>query len=248
MKKSLGVDKNRVIKYLKIQSGTVIRLEPKVSRSLGVEPIHQLRVATRRVRTIVWVLQLSTNLKHIKKFKHELQAVAKMLGHVRELDVAILDAKQYGINSSVLIKKRKTNAKKLQMHINRNHRKHLAKQLSEITKTVAEINPKLLNKAYKHLALQLNKQLKQNLNKETSLHQLRITLKKARYAIEAMGKPVKPLKELQQILGDAHDLETLQGFLGKNKKVKDAQQSLNGKAVPLVKPALLYALTQLKNK
>ena len=77
------------------------------------------------------------------------------------------------------------------------------------------------------------------------LHELRVTLKKIRYALEAMGRPATPIKYLQDILGEVHDLETLLKLTGKNKKIKKEQQALSDEALLLMKPALRFALEHL---
>ena len=133
------------------------------------------------------------------------------------MDVAILDANHYGIDSSELLTRRKAVQRKLQKLINSDQRNNLAKQLASLESVVSAISPTLLNTACYKLGLFLNKQLKRCIHGQISLHQLRITLKKVRYALEAMGRPATPIKHLQDILGDAHDLEILQKLTGKNK-------------------------------
>ena len=122
------------------------------------------------------------------------------------------------------------------------------------------MNSVKINEARKKLSEILQNQLAQDLDGPKKLHKLRIAVKKARYAIEAMGQPIHPMdgsnhpnkamnhpmKKLQDTLGQAHDLELLQGFTGKNAKIKAEQNVLNAKALRLSRPALHFAVSQLK--
>ena len=54
----------------------------------------------------------------------------------------------------------------------------------------------------------------------TQFHRLRITLKKVRYGLEAIGQIRPQLERMQDILGHMHDLEVLQGLVGKKNRIK----------------------------
>lgn len=233
-----------VTKYLETQAEAIARLAPQVNRRLSVKPVHHLRVAIRRARAALWVLRNSSNSVHFKKLNHDLRKLGKVLGEVRELDVAIQDANDYGIDSIKLTSRRKTKQTKLQKLINRNQRHNLAMQFFSLKNAALTLSPNL-SEARDNLRLQLNRQLERHIHGKTKLHRLRITMKKTRYALEALGRPVEPIKRLQTILGDAHDLEILQTLVGKNPKIKADQHVLNDKGVRLVKPALRFAVTQL---
>jgi CHAD domain-containing protein len=71
-------------------------------------------------------------------------------------------------------------------------------------------------------------------------------MRKVRYALEAMGKPIDSMKPLQDALGAAHDLELLQVFTEKNLKLKAKQHSISRKAVRLAKPAIHFAVSKLR--
>ena len=237
-----------VINYLEIQSNAIAILAPKVFRHMGGKSVHQLRVATRRARAALWVLRYSSAHIHFKKLNHNLRIIGKALGGVRELDVAILDANHYDINSSQLISRRKAAQQNLQKLINRGQRKKLSADFLSFKKTIRNMKPMLLRKASDKLRAQLNHQLERHVRGKTKSHQLRLVFKKVRYALEAMGKPIDPIKRLQNILGDAHDLEILHELLGRNSKIKAERHLLNNKAARLVKPAIRFAVVQLGTK
>jgi CHAD domain-containing protein len=231
-------------KYLKAQSKAIARLAPIVSRHGGVDHVHQLRVAVRRARVALWILKDKSNEIQYKKLSQNLQRIGKALGKVRELDVAIQDADDYGIDSSQLTARRDTSRKKLRKKINRKQRQNLALLFRSFDVATLSRSPDLM-KSRDNLRVRLNRNLKRHINEQTKLHRLRVAMKKIRYSLEALGKPVDPIKRLQNILGDAHDLEILQALVGKNRKVIVDQNSLNDKAVCLVKPTLRFAIAQL---
>lgn len=235
---------SHLIRYLKKNSAAITRLAPEVFRHLSGEFVHQLRVAIRRTRTSLWLLRYSSADIHVKKLDRELRLLAKALGKVRELDVAILDAKQYDVHSSQLRAQLKTAQKKLRKLLKKEQRDRLEQQLAIAVNATRVKNSILLKKARYKLSERLRKELSLNLKKQKSFHQIRIVLKKSRYALEAMGKPVDHMKQLQDILGKAHDLELLQELTRKNNRVNKEQRSLNEKAIHLVKPVLRFALRQ----
>lgn len=234
----------QLIHYLVIQTGVITRLLPIVSKHLNQEDIHKLRVGIRRARTVLWLLKNSSANVFVKGLDTDLRRLAKALGSVRDLDVAILAAKKFGVEYERLRKERKEHQKKLRTLLTPKRRTRLEKQLALVLKTAKAETPIALSKARQKLKLRLNKELSQNLENQKSLHHIRLTLKKARYALEAMAKPVDPLKQVQTVLGSAHDLERLQTLTKKNRRIKSEWSELNDKAIPLVKPAIRFALRQ----
>lgn len=235
---------SHLIGYLKKNSDVITRLAPEAFRHLKGEFVHKLRVAIRRTRTSLWLLRYSSSDIRIKELDSKLRALAKALGKVRELDVAILDAKQYDVDSAQLKAHLKTAQKKLRKLLKKKKRDRLKQQLSIAANATRQKMPISLKKARSKLSVKLNKQLSLNLKKKKSFHQIRIVLKKSRYALEAMEKPVDHMKQLQDILGKAHDLELLQKLTSQDDKIKKEQRLLNKKAIHLVKPVLQFALRQ----
>lgn len=238
----------KLIHYLETQSKAITCLAPKKSRQLSGKDVHELRVATRRARATFWILRHSSAHIRFEELDNDLRKLGKALGHVRELDVAILDANRFGIDATKLIARQKIFQMKLQKRINRNQQNHLSTQLSAAENAAHAMSPIFLGEARDTLRARLNRQLDRHLHGQTKLHQLRIMMKKARYVLEALGRPVSPMKSLQDLLGDAHDLEFLQTLIGKNATIKAEQRSLNDKAIRVAKSALRFAVSQLGNK
>jgi CHAD domain-containing protein len=234
-----------LLTYLERQSKVISKLSPRACRYLTSKNIHAFRVATRRAEAVFWILKQSDSSLHFKKLRRDLHELEKSLGRVRELDVAMSDADNYGIKSGRLKDQRKIARRKLLKLVKSAPRKKLAERFFSAQKIVFTMSPQGMDDVKGKLREKIAHELKKPVYAENSLHKLRVTMKKVRYVLECMGKPVAPIKELQEVLGEAHDLETLQAFTGKNAKIKAAQVALNERAIRLIKPTLRFAENQL---
>ena len=79
-----------------------------------------------------------------------------------------------------------------------------------------------------------------------ALHEFRIALRKARYALEALGKPVDPLVRLQDHLGRAHDLQLLRDLTHSSPKLDQAQAKEVREAMKLKGSVIPIAARRLK--
>jgi CHAD domain-containing protein len=249
-----------LIQYLDIQFKAITAWSKEVSHHPSGKPVHELRLATRHARAALWVLKHSSEHLRFKKLDRELQQLGRTLGMVREIDVAISDANHYRIKSAQMIPQRMHAVKKLKKLVKAEARKDLKKLLVHAARALRLIGPLRMKEAKVKLTRTLHTQLNQHMDGPATFHKLRITVKKARYAIEAMGVPIHPMdrsnhpivapnhpmKKLQDFLGKAHDLELLQGFTGKKARIKRKQKVLNAKALLLSTPALNFAVSQLK--
>ena len=68
-----------------------------VSEESGVEDIHQMRVATRRLRTMARVLEATPTFRRgrVSRLRRELQPLADSLGAVRDLDILLQHLSDY---------------------------------------------------------------------------------------------------------------------------------------------------------
>lgn len=68
-----------------------------VSEESGVEDIHQMRVATRRLRTMARVLEATPAFRRgrVSRLRRELQPLADSLGAVRDLDILLQHLSDY---------------------------------------------------------------------------------------------------------------------------------------------------------
>lgn len=236
----------RLIKYFNAQMDVFIRNCPVVLSHPSGRSLHELRLATRRLRATLWVLRHSSAHFGIKRLNRSLKSLGNRLGKVRELDVAIKDAKKYRIDSSNLEVERNRAQKQLRKVLNQKNCKHIIHPLIATRNAVSQERELDFTRVRSRLQTRLTVKLKQHINGQIELHRLRIILKKTQYALESMGQAVAPLRQLQDILGDAHDLEFLRSVVRGNVKLKRKQESLNEQATRLIKSALSYAIAQLE--
>jgi CHAD domain-containing protein len=209
--------------------------------------VHKLRVAVRRAQTTFWCLKHSTTHLRFKKLSRHLHKLEQALGRVRELDVAIEDAKSYEIDSSSMKLRRKLYQKKLRKLISKKKMETLLKELNAAERVAWSKSPILLTGTRYVLGKLIEKKIKHPIHSQRKLHSLRIDLKKIRYALEALGKSIDPIKPLQTLLGDAHDLEVLQKLSKKSSKAKIDQRVLNEKSMLLADSVLRFSAVQLKD-
>ena len=239
-------DRAHVCKYLATQAEAIGKLSPLAYRRMTGESVHQLRVAIRRTRATLWVLRHSSARLKLNTLDSDLKNVGRHLGKVRELDVAIKDAKRMNIDTADLRTRRKKAKSKLHPVLNEENRKKLDKRLRSAAKIVESSCPIELELAQRHIHRLLKNINRQKVFKPSGLHPLRIIMKKIRYGLEAMGHPVDPIKRLVAILGRIHDLEFLQSQVAKNSKIRNARHKLRQKALPLIELALLFSIGQLR--
>lgn len=208
--------------------------------------VHSLRVTVRRLRAVLWLGTHSSPRLSFKSLPSMLRKLGQALGKLRDLDVAIQDSSNYHMNMKSLIPQRILNAENLLHQVDPKNVKQILFQLDKALEKLQK-HPELdLNAGLLMLRGQLNPWLKKNKIRDNQLHKLRIFAKKTRYTLEAVGKPVRPLKKLQNLLGRGHDLEVLQDLLGKNVVVKSDEVFQYQKAKRVIKPALHFAIKQLK--
>ncbi len=234
--------------YIGHQANLITTLAPFLSGPKGEDYIHQVRVATRRMRAAFWILRHDPKSHEIRDLNRYLKKLGKLLGRIRDLDLAIVDAKSYKVDPEELKSCQKVLSRKMQKLTLKKPMEQVRKQIIMVENLASRANPQLISEARNELCGLMEEQIEKRLSGAKKLHQLRINLKKTRYILEAIGEPVTPLKPLQDVLGEAHDLQILQHLIGKNRKLKSKESHLNKKAVKLVGPALQFAVQQLKSQ
>ena len=195
-----------------------------------VEPIHQVRVASRRLRAAVRLFSPYIQPIKPRDIEERLKWIGAQAGAVREFDMLEklsrrttrkLDpeiVKELDPIWEEFKERRKEAAEHLAKTLNSPRYKSLAKQLSgriEITAegdvAFAAVAPKLISPMLKS-AIKAGEKLGDDPAPD-SLHRLRKRSKNARYALEmmmglggkALRQELKRLEDLQEVLGDYHD-------------------------------------------
>jgi CHAD domain-containing protein len=206
--------------------GRVLEDCDRVSRDFAPDPVHDLRVALRRCRSIADGFIVIDPDKSWKKLKKASKLLFQSLGELRDAHVILqwvqcLGAADDPVTKSLqsFIAGRESDLKKQVLSTLQNFdRKKWDSWRRNLPRRAAHVR---LNSAiFKHLALErwneareLQRQALRN-RSQSALHQLRIGLKRFRYTVENF-LPVlheqfcADLKELQRLLGEVHDLDVL---------------------------------------
>lgn len=209
--------------------------------------IHQLRITVRRVRAVLWLIEHGSSHLSFRKLKANLRNLGHALGRLREIDVAIQDAKKYHLRVTRLKNKRQAARKSLRGTLGR---RRLLKISSGLDKTIFKINEcqKLdVRSAASLLQNRVRPWKHKRLKTDDDFHSLRIATKKTRYILESIGRPAQPLRDLQEILGKGHDLEMLQEFSGKNPMLYSEISKQYRQARRLSQSTIRFALNSLEN-
>jgi CHAD domain-containing protein len=203
--------------------------------------VHQLRVSVRRLRSILWLLRKDESFS--PALDRSLRALGKALGSQRELDVAIQDAAKLHLSAPKLHRSQSSHQRSVRNRL-RNRNDLLAKLavFSRRLKQRQEVKAKAQLSA---LLATARKWRSKKLRGSAQLHRFRIKTKRLRYVLEAFGQNTKPLRELQDNLGRAHDLEVLGTLVGKKKVIVKKEKKNERRAKRLAGPALRLAAKEL---
>ena len=220
----------RIARLLELAAREDWRLDP--------EHLHDVRVASRRVRAVLELVDPSIYPK-FNRHRSRLKALTDALGASREHDVhlSLLAAQQINpMETSALAALE--HAQELLDHSRRRAQKRMTRDLSRLSVAECEgllrvpsladpfapgdvaasaracLEPRLRTalESLSRLSIQED---------ATEMHAVRIHIKKTRYTLEILepviegqvGPVLDRLRELQTILGEHHDLATLEGFL-----------------------------------
>ena len=82
-------------KILALQTGRMKRRESGSRTGEDIESVHQMRVAIRRMRSLLKLIGKHYRPRTVTKYSRGLRRIARALGRVRDLDVLILDLENY---------------------------------------------------------------------------------------------------------------------------------------------------------
>lgn len=197
------VTQRHLIQYLYIQSKAITVRSKEVSHHPSAKPVHELRLAARHARAAFWVLKHSSKHIRFKKLDKKLQQPGRASGKVREIDVAISDANHYRTKCAQMILQCMHALKKLKQLVKREARNDLKKLLDHANHALRLMGPLRLTEAKIKVTRILHNQLDQDMDGPGKFHKLRIAVKKARYAIEAIiaiGAPIHPIDRSNHLI------------------------------------------------
>lgn len=164
------------------------------------------------------------------------------------MDVTIRTANEYEIKIKSLKQRRRSVRKNLAKLINSRYRRNFEIQINKVLKKIQHHKEQNLGPGVTILRRKILPWTRHKLTTDEDFHNLRITSKKTRYALEALealGKSTQPLQNLQYILGRAHDLEVLQDLSDRKSELREDTKKAYRKALKIVQPTLCFAEKQL---
>lgn len=248
----------RVLELVKHEGGT--------RSGEDIEALHDMRVASRRLREALEIFEFCFTPKLYDRLYTRVRRITRALGRARDADVTVdyfskrLAGSQDLIEQIALqdmlrrrVKQQQRRRAEMQHDLDKVRPAELASRFEKVFDRLAQI-PASQRPRGSRTALQLARRLFAQRLREvfacqrlikgeddvSGLHNLRIAVKKLRYAMEtldfAAGAAVKEnlkfFKKLQTVLGDLHDrdvfAEMTQGRVNKLKKQSFAAHLLNG--------------------
>ena len=174
------------------------------------EAVHEMRVATRRLRAALRLL-------HLRNFDRDVKMLQDALGDVRDLQLQVSWVRD---RDQALYRARQAKLKKAEQALDPALRRWQSHTLPALLWAVANCSAPSQTKVVKTLRKRL-KRLEQRLERARvrpspgSLHAARISVKQVRYLLDAAKKALPKkvtrleadLKTLQASLGELHDVD-----------------------------------------
>ena len=201
------------------------------------EPLHDVRVAMRRMRSLLRVFRKHLPDETRREIEELLADISEELGPVRDLDVWVDLLQSSSVQSSMArsrlfpayLRHHQQRRQRVHATVRRCLRgPHFASQRLKITWLLREELPRFIKAephgslpklAVMHVSKALRRALKHGRLRHSAspkkLHQLRITLRKARYLAEFFAsvlgantaKLVKRMRRVERVLGRIHDVD-----------------------------------------
>lgn len=237
---------DRPAKFLNTQKTAMKGLFKILQEADDAEDLHDMRVAIRRTRALLGFVESDLKAPKFHRLSTMLKKCGCVLGAQRQLDVALKDAKHYGLKTSGLAGARKKAREEVARMLTNLRWTKLEGELGKFSESIVKINRSSTQKTASALLGRLKK-IERFLPEKSSpdFHKFRIFVKKIRYTLEAVGRPLGKIKSLHSLLGKIHDLSVLQQLVPCTKEVEKDAVSLYNRAVCVVKPALRHASKEL---
>lgn len=202
---------------LKANLEKLIKNEAGVRIGLNLEALHDMRVATRRLRAAIKVFQRILPGK-AQKIRTELQKLGRILGKKRDFDIfsefIFHTVNSKSISFLKLARRRNQLQKQILKMLESKYYASLIKRLVQLKtvttkKNILKVSRNRIRKEL-YKVLEIGTTLDSQVD-DATLHKLRIAIKKLRYIcefFEPIGTFIEKTKEIQDLLGDHQDAIT----------------------------------------
>lgn len=220
------------IDILLAKRGSALAAAIPAARSGDAEAVHQARVASRRLREVVPVLEAVA--PSARRAGAAVRRVTRALGPVRELDVttglyaeetstSLLHPLARVVFERTLARRRATAVREMRKVLGRASLARTTGALDVLAADVADTPVMMVAAAVRDRVAQRGRRLESALAElgvlyvPERLHAVRIAVKQLRYALEIAGdlrlartvSALRHLRAVQDLLGRAHDLQVL---------------------------------------
>ena len=218
---------NKLIEYYNNQLATFrIHITNTVNRQ-GVEDIHQLRVFTKRIRTILAIMEISSQSEFRKKeHLHLFLEPFRLAGELREIQlhlhlISAYESKYLAPYKEYLIESQKQANENLLEGLARFDFENLEELNKVLLKKIENVTNEIASKesrTYLLSKLKRVEELKDNINDDQKLHKIRIHLRAVMETLRLMNalEPSNEMREvkfqprsLNDIIGKCHDQTVL---------------------------------------
>jgi CHAD domain-containing protein len=231
--------------FISAQAGLLRKLIKKTRMRRTADRVHDLRVTVRRLRTALWLAGHDKEIPRFGALSKSLRNLGKILGGLRQLDVAIADAKYYRLPVGDLKARRKEARKAADVALAPKLGDVFYKKLGRLVRLLNEHDGGGAVKGASKLLERVETPKALARGSKAEFHRFRIFMKKVRYTIEAFGLQPGRVKTLHDRLGKAHDLEVLQRLVGKNDAVRKDEIMCRKRAAKIAGPAVRFARGRL---
>ena len=256
----------------KIFSLTEYLEEKLITIDDDVENLHQVRVASRRIRTALPILKDKIGKERYRKLLAGIREITRSFGPARDLDVQILylqEEAKFFPDVAALLEDRKIKRARLDNFTKKTAYKIIGGSFLKNTRKMCEevLSQKYLHsesdffKAYRELLFRLKTVLEHEKTLDdpenrVGHHTLRIAIKKLRYSLENFrsiyGRDFPPIltevKKLQTMLGNLHDLDVWSSILKEVLSGREKLESAEPLDADLVKSSLENFYSRLSEK
>ena len=206
-----------ILRYFDEHMSRLKQLEKRVHHHPSLENVHDLRVEVRRILSIARIFGLPRS--------RILTGLARQLGKLRDLDTGILNARKFHLDSFHLERDRESRRHDIVKGTRGKERRLVSEELERVRSKLKKKVGRDLEGLLQDFNDSFNERFRISLS-EKNAHELRIFLKRARYFLEALNAPVDELINLQDKLGEVHDLEVMMDFYGHFPDIEKVKRSL----------------------